>query len=48
MFCYRKRAIPSERQSMADLFEMHQNDPSIPCINFWAIEGRKDIEPVEK
>jgi hypothetical protein len=43
--CYRKRAIASDWQSMADLYEAHPSDLSINCINFIAIEGRK-IEPL--
>jgi len=42
--CYRFRKIPHEyRQPWADLKEPHPTDPSIKCINFIAIEGRKDI-----
>jgi uncharacterized membrane protein YgcG len=43
--CYRKRAIAGHWQSYADLFEPHLNDPSIPCMNFVAIEARRNIEP---
>jgi uncharacterized membrane protein YgcG len=43
--CYRKRAIAGHWQSYADLFEPHPNDPSIPCLNFMPIEGRRNIEP---
>lgn len=45
--CYRKRAIPSDWQSYADLYEVHQSDPSIPCVSFFPIEGRKNITPLE-
>ena len=45
--CYRKRAIAHEfRQAYADMLEPHPNDPSIPCVNFWAIGDRRDIEPL--
>jgi hypothetical protein len=48
MWCYRKRAVADEfRQAYADMFEPHPNDPSIPCLNFWALEGRKNIEPLK-
>jgi len=47
MNCYRKRAIDCEWQSYADMYEPHPTDPSIPCLNFWAIEGRRDIESRE-
>jgi hypothetical protein len=30
------------------MYEPHPTDPSIPCVNFWAIEGRKDVEPVKE
>lgn len=47
MQCYRKRAMLSDWQSWADLYEPHPTDPSIPCLNFWAIEGRRDIESMD-
>jgi hypothetical protein len=47
MWCYRKRARNSEWQAWDDMFEPHPTDPSIPCLNFWAIEGRRDIESID-
>jgi hypothetical protein len=42
--CYRFRKIPHEyRQPWADLKEPHPTDPSIKCINFIVIEGKKNI-----
>lgn len=46
MSCYRKRAIPSNYQSMADLYEIHPSDPSIKCVSFWPLEGRNNITPL--
>lgn len=46
--CYRKRALGSEWQAWADMYEPHPTDPSIPCLNFWALEGRSDIEPAKE
>lgn len=43
--CYRKRAIGCGWQSWNDMYEPHPTDPSIPCRNFWPLEGRRDIEP---
>jgi hypothetical protein len=45
--CYRKRAIASNWQSYTDLFEPHPTDPAVPCLSFWALEGRRDIEPIK-
>ena len=42
--CYRYRKIGSDYQSYAMLYEPHPNDPSIKCVNFVAIEGRKDLK----
>jgi|GEM_PF-5282708 hypothetical protein len=44
--CYRYRMIPNEyRQAYAHLYEQHPSDPSIKCINFVAIEGRRIAPP---
>jgi hypothetical protein len=42
--CYRFRKEPHPyRQPWANMHQFHPTDPSIKCINFIAIEGRKDI-----
>ena len=48
MWCYRKHAVANEfQQAYADLFEPHPTDPTVPCLSFWALEGRRDIEPLQ-
>ena len=40
--CYRFRKVPQEYlQPYAMLYDPHPEDPSVKCINFIAIEGRR-------
>ena len=45
--CYRYRMIPNEYQCVAYMYDPHPSDPSIKCVNFVSIEGRKINAPKE-
>lgn len=47
--CYRFRCIGNEYwQPYAEMYEPHPNDPNIKCLNFVALEGRKNLLPIEE